>query len=544
METNYELKHKCLLVPLKVVLLVLAMALVGSPTSAQSGKSMKVANDTQLIEAMDNPSIETIVFQPGYYALLNINATTSTVLKKTQGESGNRSSSGCTYTIRGENYCYRPTDVYEDPNQGTLIGWSYGQAEAGVINLTCLSWPVPCCPGDLSGRWSVTQKPAGASDPIYYDTTAYLMDFYVDKPGKYKFKYTWDPADNPLLTEFAEVETEYNFYGPLTLEFTAPDVCGTTTYIDFTFEEGYDPLNNHVIQWYIDFWPYGDPVPFNGPQTTVEDWEYTAPSCGLAIISVEYTAFTDCFTVVSDEVEFSCEPEADAGDDVNLCDETCYYSLHATIDVYSFSPTHAYSWVQVGGTNDNELVFDEQFELVSAVCVDETAECPYGEYEVEFQVQNGLCYDEDNVFLRFYEQPTADAGIDQHICNEFAFSMGADPYEYCGVYGENHWGATYWEVYSKADPAAVITFDDETAYNSGVTISSALECPFGEYIFVWHEDNTKGEGLGGCFATDTVSIFIYPTPEVNAGDDLIFCDVFEFALDGTADLDCDRSFTY
>ncbi len=271
METNYELKHKCLLVPLKAILLVLAMVLVGFTTYAQQGKAVKVATDEQLIEAMDNPAIGTIELSPGFYAYLNIQAEEGTFVVKQKNGNGGRSSTGCTYSILAFPRCYNPSDVYIDPDGGVHNGYSFGSAEARVDNSTCLV--PPCCPLDGSGRWTCQSKPAGAAWPIFYDTTLYSMPFYVNKPGTYLFRYTWDPLINPTLVEYAFVETEYNFYGPDTLELTSSDVCGLTTLYDFTIN---GPANlTFPTLWtlqgplpYCEGYPVPDPVEFDGPDVS------------------------------------------------------------------------------------------------------------------------------------------------------------------------------------------------------------------------------------------------------------------------------------
>jgi hypothetical protein len=561
METNYELKHKCLLVPLKAVLLVIAMVLVGFTTYAQQGKTVKAANDLQLIEAFANPSVGTIELAPGYYAYLNIQATSGTKVVKHQNGDGNRSSSGCTYAIIGVNQCYNPYDVYYPPVGDPMVGYSYGYVFSYVDNSTCVTPPVGCCPPLDAGIWTLTdQIPYGVAgvDVIIVNPNDNLSDIYVNKPGKYFFKYTWDPAVNPALTEYAEVETEYSFFGPAELDFDADDVCGTSTELDFVYVPGYDPLNVHTIEWFADDVPYGDPFPITGPTASVENYALTMPWCGTFIISVVYTApnLFACETVVSKTVEFSCEPTADAGPDVEVCGDLCYTSLVGSTGLYTFSPTHAWSWVMLSGPGT--LDFENEYALVTAVCAEDPV-CAYGEYEVQFQVQNGLCYDEDEMMLTFYEEPVADAGPDQYLCNTFSFSLAAVPYPYCGTEGVNFWSESYWVVVSKADPAAVITFTpDEYAYNASVTITSAADCPFGAYEFQWVEKNEKPAGPApadvdpdGCSDEDNVIITIFEDPAPDAGDDMEYCETdingqgfFMFYLDGTEDVPCNDSYAY
>ena len=509
METNYELKHKCLLVPLKVVLLVLAMVLVGFPTFAQSGKSMKVANNQQLTEAMYNSSVSSVILAAGYYDFINYQAEDGTVLTKGKTDGGNRDLQ-CLYFTIGSNVCFDPE------NPGDFV---QNIAQAGTSDAVCPG----CCPGPDEGTWSVQGTPVGATvnmlDPLNFQT----MTFEVDMPGAYLMRYTWGPPYNSL------VETQYYFYGPVVVDLSAPDVCGTSTLVDFTLSSVYpDPIT--VVGWTLNGAPYA------GPDAT-EQFLLEVPVCGLyeLCVTVEPSRcppVTECIII-----DFSCDPLADAGPDINVCNDVCYYSLVGSTGLYTFSPNNDWSWVQIGGPN--ELDFEFPFEEVTAVCVDELAACPYGEYEVEFQVQNGQCYDSDSAILRFYEQPVADAGLDQHICNTFSFSLAAVPYVYCGVEGVNYWSESHWELVSQADPAAVVTIVDPTDPNTTININTAsATCAYGPYVFIWKETNQKPGEVGGCYDEDLVTITIYEDPEPYAGDDMVFCNTFAFSLYGIGDEPC------
>ena len=144
MEPNYELKHNCLLLPLKVVLLALTMVLFGFTTYAQQGKVVRVANDTELIEAMENPSIGTVVLGAGYYTFLNGQVEEGARLIK-NGD-GNGSRDDCTFFIINNNVCFNA-----DP--GTYVP---NVAVAGT------TFPIePTCPADNTGEWSVEGTPPG-----------------------------------------------------------------------------------------------------------------------------------------------------------------------------------------------------------------------------------------------------------------------------------------------------------------------------------------------------------------------------------------------
>ena len=75
MKTIYELRTRFIIMNLKALMLASALAVVGFTTFAQQGKAVKVANDQQLIEAMNNPSVSTVVLEAGYYDYINYQAS-------------------------------------------------------------------------------------------------------------------------------------------------------------------------------------------------------------------------------------------------------------------------------------------------------------------------------------------------------------------------------------------------------------------------------------------------------------------------------------
>ena len=560
METNYELKHKCLLVPLKAVLLVLAMTLVGFTTYAQVGKSVRVANDQQLKEAMENSSVGSIQLDPGYYTYLGINAGNSTSIQKQDGEgggNGNRDQK-CRYYIIDAKYCIADQTPILDPATPvcgpnlyppgiTIPAGSYyiGNAVAGSNEIV----PCGCCPTIPNlGTWEWVKGESTymPGDSLFFGECIDQsdMDYYVTGPGIYALKYSWGTP------WFSYVKTEYAFVGPYNVELSAPPKCGTTTDVDFVLDTV--PGTGFVfdVNWTVkdlntgDIWNNVYPGQ-QGTGTFVFDGD-DYNGCGTyrlyVNINSSYQDIEECVTADSVDVVLSCEPDADAGDDINVCDEECAYLIGSTglgdSPLPPYAPTYAYSWYQVSGPC--ELNFDDNFALETEVCRDPyPPECCYGEYEIEFQVQNGKCYDEDNMFLRFYQQPIADAGEDQHICNTFSFSLNAVPFEYCGTEGVNYWPTKYWEIVSQADPTATVTFTpNEFDPNAVVTITYTGECPYGPYEFKWVEENSKGVDMGGCYDEDNVVVTIYEEPAPLAGEDMYFCNTFAFSLYGVGDTPC------
>lgn len=502
METLYGLKRKTTNRWLKLLLLLFVAVGFGVPNLNAQTKSIKVANNQQLIEAIGNTSVGVIELEAGYYQYLNAYIESGTKVIKQVKDGGNRDLT-CQYIIEGNNVCYDTV--------GTDSAFVVSHAFANFSDVGGCG----CCPtGPNLGLWTLVYQEPGSTFHWLDPLNSQNMDWSADKPGKYILRYTW-------AAYFSHVETDYYIWGPATVNLSAPDVCGTSTWVDFTLDTEYPDPDTHVY-WTLN----GDTI--QGPNTTSLFLLEVDP-CGLyelcvSVIPSRCPPVTKCITI-----DFACQPIADAGLDVNVCDALCYYSLFGSYGGVLLSPTHAWSWVQLDGPGT--LVFNAQTALETGVCA-EDPECAYGEYAVEFQVQNGECYDSDTVLIRFYEQPTANAGVDSAFCNILSFNLWATPYVYCGAPDENYWSSHYWTtVPCQTNPVdgfvipagdGVVSFSDPTSPTTTVTITGG-ECPWGEYTFYWVEKNSKGPLLGGCEACDDVVVTIYEQPIADAGPDVHEC---------------------
>jgi hypothetical protein len=539
METLYGLKRKTTNRWLKFLLLLFVAVGFGIPNLNAQTKAIKVANNQQLIEAMGNSSVGSIAFESGYYEYLNINAKTGTRLFLAEKEGGNRAND-CKYFIIDANYCIPTTVITVDPigtpNHPIPPGNYYlGTAEAGHNDISFCG----CCPPVPNmGKWEFipAESSMAPGDTLYFasDSSQYLMDFYVTGPGVYALKYSWGSPYNSY------VKTNYIFRGPENVEISAPDVCGTSTTVDFTLD-GLDEFT-YTVDWQLKDSVTGIIETITGPQATGE-FTLDVPECGYyrlyAIVHSHSDNLDedDCPAVTSILIDFSCDPIADAGPDQYICDDVCFLINGTTSlppDRRSNGWTINWEYIPANGA----LTIIPAHDSVVEVCRDETV-CAYGEYQIVMSVINGQCDDTDTMTSIFYEQPTAIAGPDQHLCNTFSFSLAAVAYQYCGVEGTNYWSDHFWTVVSSADPNAVITFSpDANDPNATVTITSTADCPFGAYEFTWNEYNSKGANLGGCDAHDNVIVTIYEDPAPNAGEDMVFCNTFAFSLYGIGDAPC------
>jgi hypothetical protein len=244
------------------------MLLVGFTTYAQSGKSARVATNEQLVEAMQNPSVGTIELQAGFYPYLNYQADDGAKVIKSNQDSGNRTVDCLYYIINGKD-CFEPIDDPIDP----YFGFDNQPCQAGFQNPGCGDCcpPYPNYPG---ATWSVTYQEAG-STVFFEDATQENTFVYANKPGLYILRYTWPAPWN------SHVETQYFFYGPISVDLQADNVCeadGLSTTVNFTLTSAFDdPLT--VVSWTL------NGAPFTGPDES-GSFPLTVTECGPYVLAV------------------------------------------------------------------------------------------------------------------------------------------------------------------------------------------------------------------------------------------------------------------
>jgi hypothetical protein len=526
METNYKVKHRRILMPLKLMLLLVAIACFGFTSYAQQGEGARVSNFQQLEQALENPLVGYVIIDESFQGPVDRNHISGYL--RAQANGGNRAFE-CAYAIIDNDTCF--FDPADDPP------WVYNTAAAYAIDLGSGD-----CPEDDDGAWLwnlVTIEilpPPGASleftssgPPYTSDTT----EFRVDHAGVYTLRYTWGAPWNSYA------QTEYKFYSPFVIEeLFAPDVCGLETWVDLEISAYYgdpdaniyyylwNPCTGQQVSvsgpeldtlWYFDHTSAQIPKPIDNDTVQSEYFMITAPDYGNWKFIVQIDDGQCAMVADTIDIVFAIEPVADAGENIEVCYDRCWTLIGSAGSMfYSVcyqAPNFAYSWVQLSGPT--ELIFDPFDAETTYVCG--TTDCWYGEYEVEFQVQNGLCYDSDIMVLTFYQQPEADAGRDQYICDDLCFTLGAMPFSYCSdELDDERWYKWQW-VSSPNDCGdnLVPGWDDEIP-NPFICVDDQRSCcPYGEYKFEWIEVN------GTCEDRDTVSIFLYEKPIADAGPDSI-----------------------
>lgn len=529
METLYGSKRKKTNRWLKLLLLLFVAVGFGIPNLNAQTNAIKVANNQQLLQVMENPAVQSYVVEGGYYNALKRYVKSGTTFFKKADGNGNRDTD-CQYFIEPNDYCY-----------DTIPGnWVYGIAVAGTDDPNvCL-----CCPPDSTGTWQVISQPSGSTLQFIGLLSAYTIDFRVDMPGIYVLLYTW-----PYPYNTTGVFGSYPFYGPYDIVLEAPDVCAgdsLSTLVHFEYTTVFSNQGT-TLTWTLDGEPYDGPqISFFPPNDTtfIVDFILEVDYCGLHVLSV--IANPVICNSVGDTIyiDFSCQPIADAGEDAYVCFDNCY-SLHGSTGLYyTWSTNYLYTWVQISGPDT--LIFEDVNDTTTEVCRPDRLDpdvCPYGVYGIALNVVNGECEDNDTMLLTFYEQPTADAGESLQFCADTCFSLAAVPYDYCGVNGVNYFKHAWWKLISQPS-GSVVVFD--TLNPSANVCVSGEPCAYGTYVFVWNELNVKvvaGDTLWSenhCFASDTVSITIFEQPVADAGDDYWACvdlanSPFCYSMTGTMD---------
>jgi hypothetical protein len=518
METLYGLKRKKTNRWLKLLLLLFVAVGFGIPNLNAQTKTIKVANDQQLLQVMENPAVQSYVVEGGYYNALKRYVNSGTTFFKMVNENGNRETD-CQYYIEPQNYCF-------DTIPG---GWDFGTAIAGTDDPNLCS----CCPPDNLGTWQVFSKPSGSTIVFLEDPGNHHqeMDFKVNRPGIYVLLYTW-----PYPYNTTGVYGSYPFYGTYDVVLTAPDVCeadpaglSTTVHVEYTTAF---PNVGATLTWTLDGAPYAGPqiadfTPPVPPSTTyITDFTLVVGYCGLHTLSVTSNPVICPHDTATIYIDFSCEPIANAGPDAYVCDDNCY-ALAGSTGLYTFSSNYAFTWISLSGPRTLSFIDDNDLTTLGCFPEDPATPCQYGVYEIALNVVNGECDDKDTMLLTFYEQPTADAGADTSLCAELCFSLAAVPYDYCGVNGVNYFKHAWWKLISSPLNSHVVFDASDDSTNVCVV---GEPCAYGTYVFVWNELNVKivaGDTLWNeihhCFASDTVSITIFEQPVADAGGDYWAC---------------------
>lgn len=199
-----------------------------------------------------------------------------------------------------------------------------------------------------------------------------------------------------------------------------------------------------------------------------------------------------CFDAASVTVNFYEQPLASAGSGGDECDLDFLLQASPSVGVGV--------WSQNAGPGS--ATFGNSSSPITTVIVDS-----YGSYEFTWTETNGVCVDNRNVSVNFYEQPTADAGTGGDECDfDFQFSAVASV-------GSGQW---------TSNGPGTATYSDDSDPAATVTVSQS-----GVYTFTWTETN------GSCTDSDNVTVNFFDQPVADAGTGGDECDL-NFTFNGTA----------
>ncbi len=338
-------------------------------------------------------------------------------------------------------------------------------------------------------QWTYVSGPGNV--PVFSDPTDPHASVTVQYYGTYQFRYT---ETNGTCSDNDIVQVTFS-QKPVADAGIDKEVCaGKTANLSgsaFVYAGGLNQ-NSGTRQWlYV-----------SGPDATPT---FAAPSSATSTVSVDYYGvykfrFVEtngsCQAADTVVVSYYQEPTAEAGANKQVCNALTT-NLAATAYGYLALPNQnsgSRLWTYVSGP-DASPVFGDASSPTSSVTV--TA---YGTYRFMYTETNGTCSDADVVDITFYEQPTANAGVDINECGVLNTSLAGTAYTYLGAPNINS-GTRQWSYVSGPDNTP--TFTNPSSPSSGVSVDS-----YGTYVFRFTEKN------GTCQNADDVQVTFYELPAV------------------------------
>lgn len=196
------------------------------------------------------------------------------------------------------------------------------------------------------------------------------------------------------------------------------------------------------------------------------------------------------------------QPVASAGVDQNLCNQN-FVILGAN------NPTGTATglWTFISGPNTPSIVDSSQYNTAVTNLIE-------GTYLFSWTVTNGTCDTMiDSVIISTYNSPTANAGANQTLCNQYSTVVIAN----------TPMGTAngLWKFDSTSNiiiPTIVNPFNE---------VTSIINLQEGTFRFIWTVSN------GNCPpAIDTIEITVFDSPIANAGIDQDLCNQYNTTLSG------------
>ncbi len=374
-------------------------------------------------------------------------------------------------------------------DDGSVCGLNY-DLEPGKFGVNCNNG------GTVTAVWSVSSGPGTATFSGNYVT--------VSECGTYIFKFT---VTNGPCSDFDEVEVKF-YDTPTGVDAGDDDeVCG----LAYTFSPtigNVSCLNGGSLAGEYEF--------YTGPGVaTITGNDVVVSVCGTYVFRYIVTN-GDCEADDYVTIEFFDTPVADAGDDASVC------GLNATLDPGYTVPCTNVLDVTTGWS----LVSGPGTATFSGNNVSVT-EC--GEYVFEYRVDNGPCFDTDEVTVKFFSTPTnVNAGTDASVCGlEHTVTTSYDLL--CSTLGTV---GTSWDKVSGPGTVSVTAGTNPGEFDIVVS-----EC--GTYELAFYVTNSPCAPVS---ATVTIKFFDTPTG-TSAGNDSDVCGLYTELYPTLGSVNCDNGET-
>jgi|GEM_PF-1008404 len=342
-------------------------------------------------------------------------------------------------------------------------------ANAGTGGEACdVHFELNAIPDISTGTWTMTSGTGSAS--FYPDANDPNAIVTVTDYGLKEFSWT---EVNGSCSDVATIEVAF-FEVPVANPGLGGEVCNRTFNLNAVPDIGTGTWSMTSGTGTASFSPNE-----NTPGALVEVSEYGTKEFTWTVQN------GPCIESSTIEVTFYQPPVANPGSGGNNCGLA--YNLNAV-------PSRGTgTWTLASGPGSATFSPDPN-RPDAAVLVD-----AYGTYEFTWTEVNGPCSDNESIEVRFFEIPSANAGLGGEEC-DLDFKLHAIPINSGGLWSL-HTGPGNASFYPAAsDPDAVVTVD-----------------AFGTYQFAWTEVNAV------CQSSDLIQVTFHDLPEVSAGRDTVIC---------------------
>ncbi|MFT5599889.1 MAG: gliding motility-associated-like protein, partial [Flavobacteriales bacterium] len=384
-------------------------------------------------------------------------------------------------------------DVYDTPV--AIAG-----ADIDLCNIYTSTLPGTVPVGTSTGFWTANPTATNPGSVIYVDSTDANTSISGLVEGTYSLLWTVENG-NCLPNVDTLIINVYD--QPIANAGIDIDTCNTTG----ALLQGNSPLGTASGLWSEDA-NVANPSVVVFTDATDESTSITGlveGSYSIVWTLSNGTCLDDSDTIIVNIYDI---PIADAGVDQDLCNT---YTTGLTASPATGFSTGVWS-EDATASNPSVVVFDDVTESLTNI-----TGLQEGTYTLLWTVSNGNCTPViDTVLINVFDQPVADADIDQDICSSYVGTLGA-------VAPVGTSTGVWSEDVAFGNPSAV-AFTNVTSESSDFTVTVE-----GQYQLIWTVSN------GNCIAdSDTVIINIYDQPTANTGLDEDLCNVYTTAFTGAA----------